>query len=88
MRVVYRIEVFKEGDMYVGVCPELNVSSFGADSEEAEFSAQEAVAAFLETCHDIGTLEDVLIESGFTLADRDWVPRKPVVDATHEAVFG
>jgi hypothetical protein len=34
-RIVYRAEFFKEGDVYVGLAPELNVSSFGETLEEA-----------------------------------------------------
>ena len=28
-KIVYRTEIFAEGGCYVGICPELNVSSFG-----------------------------------------------------------
>ena len=64
--LIYRAEIYPEGDQYVGVCPELNVSSFGDTSREAEESLQEAVEAFLEGCQMLGTLEEVLQESGFT----------------------
>ena len=33
-RIVYRAEFFKERDVYVGLAPELNVSSFGETLEE------------------------------------------------------
>jgi len=60
--IIYRAEFFKEGDVYVGFCPELNVSSFGNDIEDAKRSLQEAVEAFVETCEEMGTLEEVLEE--------------------------
>jgi len=60
--LVYRAEFFKEGDVYVGLCPELNVSSFGNSIEDAKDSLQEAVEAFIEECEDMGTLEEVLGE--------------------------
>ena len=65
LKVVYRAEIFKEGDLYVGLSPDLNVSSFGDTSQEATDSLQEAVEAFLEGCEELGTLEEVLVESGF-----------------------
>ena len=65
LKVVYRAEIFKEGDLYVGLSPDLNVSSFGDTPQEATDSLQEAVEAFLEGCEELGTLEEVLVESGF-----------------------
>ena len=28
-RVLFKVEIYREGDLYVGICPELEVSSFG-----------------------------------------------------------
>ena len=41
----------KEGDMYVALCPELDVASQGATIEEATANLKEAVELFLE-CAD------------------------------------
>lgn len=65
MKVVYRAEIFKEGDQYVGLSPDLNVSSFGDTPQEATDSLQEAVEAFLEGCELLGTWGEVLAEPGF-----------------------
>ena len=65
--VSYRSEVLKEGDVYVAVCPDLNVSSFGDTGEDAGHSLQEAVEAFLELCQEIGTFEEVLEEAGLAV---------------------
>ena len=51
-RIVSRVEFFKEGDLYVGLALELNVSSFGETLDEARQS--------------LGTFEEVMEESGFT----------------------
>jgi len=59
-RIVFRAEFFKEGDLYVGLAPELNVSSFGETLNEAKRSLQEAVEAFIEECEAMGTFEEVL----------------------------
>lgn len=41
----------KEGDLYVALCPELDVASQGATVEEATANLREAVELFLE-CAD------------------------------------
>jgi predicted RNase H-like HicB family nuclease len=79
-RVIFRAEIFKEDDLYVAVCPELNVSSFGENIEKARRSLQEAVEAFLEECERMGTLEEVLEESGFILKNGEWTSRQPVLE--------
>ena len=76
-----RAEVFQEDDQYVAICPELNVSSFGQSPPEAIRSLQEAVSLFLEECHRIGTLRQVLEEAGFshtTSPAHQWLPPKSV----------
>jgi predicted RNase H-like HicB family nuclease len=68
----YRSEVFEQDGLYVALCSELNVSSFDETPESAEASLEEAVAAFLEGCEMLGTLGEVLQESGFTKMDGTW----------------
>jgi len=79
-KLTFRAEFFQEDDVYVGLCPELNVSSFGEDIEDAQQSLQEAVEAFIETCEEMGTLEEVLEESGFLKEKDTWFSREPVVE--------
>jgi predicted RNase H-like HicB family nuclease len=66
MKISLRVEIFKEEDSYVALSPELNVSSFGETIEDAKRSVREALEAFIEQCESMGTLEDVLEESGFS----------------------
>jgi predicted RNase H-like HicB family nuclease len=66
-RIVFRAEFFREDDLFVGLAPELDISSFGESLEEAKRSLEEAVLAFVEECEAMGTLEEVLREAGF-----DW----------------
>ncbi len=77
-RIEVRIEIFREGDFYVGVCPDLDVSSFGETVEEAKQSVREALQAFFEECEAMGTLQEVLEEAGFIQQDGSWLPRQPV----------
>jgi len=78
MNISIRIEIFKEGDVYVALSPELNVSSFGETIEDAKKSVREAIEAFIEECETMGTLEEVLEETGFIKVDDSWELRKPV----------
>jgi len=77
-KITFRAEILQEGDLYVGLCPELNVSSFGETVEEARHSLHEAMEAFIEECEAMGTLEDVMTEAGFVKERDIWVRRKPV----------
>ena len=45
---MYTAIVEKEGDMYVALCPELDVASQGKTVEEAMVNIKEAVTLFLE----------------------------------------
>lgn len=74
-----KCEIFQEEDLYVGICPELNVSSFGETIEETKASLQEALIAFLEECEEMNTLQEVLQEAGFIQENNVWLPRKPLV---------
>jgi len=47
----YTAVLEKEGDLYVALCPELDVASQGATVEEATANLKEAVELFLE-CAD------------------------------------
>ncbi len=80
MKIFVRIEIFKEDDVYVALAPELNVSSFGDTIEDAKKSVKEAIEAFIEECERMGTIEDVLEESGFFKVDDIWESRKPIAE--------
>ena len=75
-----KVEIFKEDDIYVALCPSLNVSSFGESIEEAKKSLVEALEIFIEECSEMGTLDQVLEESGFTRDNQTWKPRETVIE--------
>ena len=64
----------------MALSPELNVSSFGETIDDAKKSFKEALEAFIEECQEMGTLEDVLEESGFSKINNSWKLRKPVAE--------
>jgi predicted RNase H-like HicB family nuclease len=78
--LIFRADFFREDGVYVGICPELNVSSFGEDMDDARRSLQEAVIAFIEECDEMGTLEEVLEEAGFAGKGDVWFSREPVAE--------
>lgn len=80
MRINARVEIFSEGDTFVALSPELNVSSFGDTIEEARTSLREALEAFVEECNRMGTLQEILEESGFFRSGDEWKTRKPVAE--------
>ncbi|MBI4838731.1 MAG: type II toxin-antitoxin system HicB family antitoxin [Nitrospirae bacterium] len=80
MDISVRIEIFKENEVYVALSPELNVSSFGDTIEDAKKSVKEAIEAFVEECGRMGTLDDVLEESGFLKTNSSWKSRSPVAE--------
>ena len=49
----------KEGDMYVALCPELDIASQGTTVEEATANLKEAVELFLE-CADPNEIKERL----------------------------
>jgi predicted RNase H-like HicB family nuclease len=65
---------FEEGAVIIAHCVPLDVSSCGRDLEEARRNIRDAVAGFIEACEEMGTLEEVLEESGFVKQGDDWVP--------------
>jgi predicted RNase H-like HicB family nuclease len=68
------IVFFEEGERIIAHCVPLDVSSCGHDMEEARRHVREAIELFLETCDDIGTLNEVLEESGFVRDGENWIP--------------
>jgi predicted RNase H-like HicB family nuclease len=70
--IPFTVHIFREGDGYVAHAPELDVSSCGATETEARRNIQDAVKGFLETSGDMGTLNEVLEESGYRLEKGEW----------------
>jgi len=78
MKINLHIDYFEENDVVVALVPELSVSSFGETIEESERSIKEALELFFAGCDEMGTLDEVLEESGFNKIGNEWFLRKPV----------
>ncbi|MBK5102232.1 MAG: hypothetical protein JJE15_14750 [Desulfobacteraceae bacterium] len=57
--------IFEEGETFVAYCPKLDLSSCGNTIDEARKNLKTAVRLFLEEAEKMGTLEDILKESGY-----------------------
>jgi predicted RNase H-like HicB family nuclease len=67
MNIEYNIQIWKEGEDFVAHAMPLDVMSSGETVEEARKAVYEAVELFLETASEMGTLTQILEESGYEL---------------------
>ena len=65
---------FEENGIIIAHCVPLDVSSCGHNMEEARSNIRDALTLFIEACEEIGTLEEVLEESGFIKDGENWIP--------------
>lgn len=76
--ITLRAKFHREREQWIGWCPDLEVATQGDTRQEARENLCEAVSLFLETCHEMGTLDEVLRDTG-------GVPeRRPVAASDHE----
>jgi len=71
--IAYTVHTFKEGATYVAYVPELDLSSCGTTNDEARKNIRDAVQGFLETSADMGSLDWVLEESGYSKKGDSWL---------------
>lgn len=78
MNIETLIDYFEEDGVIVALCPEPQVSSFGDNLDEAEKSVREALELFFEGCESMGTLHEVLEESGYRKVGEQRLYHKPI----------
>lgn len=66
MEINFITQIWQERNMYIAYAPELDVSSCGKTTPEARKNLHEAVEIFLKETSKMGTLNEILEESGFT----------------------
>lgn len=64
MKIRLTEEIWKEGNMYVSYCPELDIASCGEDIGQAKNNLHEAIMINLEETKDMGTLSEFLENCG------------------------
>jgi len=65
MKMKLSEEVWREGNMYVSYCPELDVASCGETVDQARMNLQEVILINLEETKKMGTFDRFLEEAGF-----------------------
>jgi hypothetical protein len=73
--IALTLQVWKEGATHVAYCPELDVSSCGKTASQAKIHLREAVSLFIEEAARMGTLDEILAESGFERRGRTYRQR-------------
>ena len=72
MDIEFTVDIFKEGQQYVAHSPELDVSSCAHSTTKARENLMVAARLFLEEADKMGTLEQVLRESGYARRGEAW----------------
>lgn len=68
------VSFFKEGNAYIAYCPVLDLSTSASTFEKVKKRFSEAVEIFFEELVDMGTLDEVLANFGWTKVQRQWNP--------------
>src|SRR5438105_205839 len=66
MEIQFTTRIFKEGRSFVAHALELDVSSCGGTKEKALLNMKEAVRLFFEESENMGTLQQILEEAGYS----------------------
>jgi predicted RNase H-like HicB family nuclease len=72
-QIDFTVQIWKEGNQFVAHAMPLDVMSAGDTPDEARKAVDEAVIAFLSTVSSMGTLHDVLAESGYRQEEGKWI---------------
>jgi len=69
MKIRLTEEIWKEGNMYVSYCPELDIASCGEDIQQAKKNLLETIIINVEETKKMGTFERFLEECGMEKID-------------------
>ena len=76
-------EIWKEGNMYVSYCPELDIASCGEDVQQAKKNLTEAILINIEETKKLGTFERFIEDCGLEEINADVLSaRKELVGFT------
>ena len=86
--IEYTVQIWKEGNQFVAHAMPLDVMSSGKTPEEARKALDEAVHLFLVTAADMGTLNEILQETGYEFKEGRWISPPWVAIERHSAILG
>ncbi len=76
-------EIWKEGNMYVSYCPELDIASCGEDVQQAKKNLTEAILINIEETKNLGTFQRFIEDCGLEEINADVLSaRKELVGFT------
>jgi len=83
MKIRLTEEIWKEGNMYVSYCPELDIASCGEDVQQAKKNLTEAILINIEETKNLGTFERFIEDCGLEEINPDVLSaRKELVGFT------
>ena len=82
MKLKLTEELWKEGNMYVSYCPELDIASCGETVDQAKKNLKEVILINLEEAQKLGTLDGLLQDAGFDGTQDVLALRKELVGFT------
>ena len=82
MRIKLTEELWKEGNIYVSNCPELDMAACGESVEQAKKNLKEVILINLEEAQKMGTLDKLLQDAGFDETQDVLALRKELVGFT------
>lgn len=88
LNIEFTANIWQEGNQFVAHAMPLDVMSAGRTPEEARQALDEAVHLFLVTAADVGTLEQVLDEAGYSFDQDRWIGPTWIAIERHAALVG
>ena len=88
INIEYTIQIWKEGNQFIAHAMPLDVMSSGPTPEKAREALDEAVHLFLETATDMGSLDEILRESGYEFKHKNWMSPFWVALERHSTTVG
>jgi predicted RNase H-like HicB family nuclease len=83
MKIKLTEELWKEGNMYVSYCPELDIASCGETIEQAKKNLKQTISITIQETQKMGTFDQFLQEAGFSESQNDVLyARKELVGFT------
>ena len=83
MKIRMTEEIWREGNMYVSYCPEMDIASCGEDVNQAKRNLLETILINIEETKNMGTFEQFIEECGLEEINTDILSvRKELVGFT------
>jgi len=88
MDIEYTVQIWKEDSQFVAHAMPIDVMSSGETPEAARIALDEAVNLFIAAATDMGTLEEILQETGYRLENGKWISPEWIAVEKHRTIIG